>query len=273
MRATALSAPRKKSSEPNWSRSPRLRQTKPASQNRLTKTKAAPTVAPRRRSATTFGNSPAARFSVRTRTRTPSCRAGGAYLTSPAEFVAANGALLRNAQYQEPSPETESTMENVVLAVDATGRTRRFAVTKVIITPNINTIAALLEQYKGIVIGVDGNDVGWENMTDPSYNGQADWGHALYVYDRAVRNGHNALKAKSSWCNEVKDHFINDEYFNAGGVFEALAITVKELPMPQIVSLNLQGTEGIFLEASTPEEYQALCLIFGKDPANPDKTV
>lgn len=43
--------------------------------------------------------------------------------------------------------------------------------------------------------------------------------------------------------------------------------------MPQIESLNLKGTEGIFLEASTPEEYQALCLIFGKDPANPDKVV
>lgn len=43
--------------------------------------------------------------------------------------------------------------------------------------------------------------------------------------------------------------------------------------MPQIESLNLKGTEGIFLKAATPEEWTALCLIFGKDPANPDETI
>jgi hypothetical protein len=156
---------------------------------------------------------------------------GGAYLTSPAGFVNDNGALLRSAQYQEPSPETEPNMENIVLATDAAGRTKAYLVTPVTIAVNINTIASLLEQYKGIVIGIDGNDAGWADLTDPTYNGQDEWGHALYVYDRAVRNGRNALKAKSSWCNEVKDHYINDLYFNAGGVFEALAITVQELSM------------------------------------------
>lgn len=156
---------------------------------------------------------------------------GGAYLTAPADFVADNGALLRSSQYQEPNPETEQAMETIVLAIDAVGRLKTFVVSRVTIHQDINTIASLLEQYKGIIIGLDGNDVGWEDMTDPTYNGQADWGHALYVYDRAIRNGRTALKAKSSWCNEVKNHFINDLYFNAGGVFEALAITVKEITM------------------------------------------
>jgi hypothetical protein len=172
---------------------------------------------------------------------------GGAYLTAPAEFVAGNGALLRGQEYQEPIPETEPDMEHVVLTIDAAGRIRSYEVTRVAITPNIDTIASLLEQYSGIVIGLDGNDAGWENMTDPTYNGQADWGHALYVYDVAVRNGRNALKAKSSWCNEVKDHYINDLYFNAGGVFEALAITVKEIPMDQKFIINVNGTEGVLV--------------------------
>src|SRR5579862_5348682 len=38
---------------------------------------------------------------------------GGAYLISPADFVASNGALLRTSQYQEPNPETEANMENI----------------------------------------------------------------------------------------------------------------------------------------------------------------
>jgi hypothetical protein len=160
---------------------------------------------------------------------------GGAYLTAPADFVSAYGALLRSAKYQEPNPETEANMEHIVLALDAQGRMRTFQVSRVTLQASINTIASLLEQYKGIVIGVDGNDTGWTNITDPTYNGDAEWGHALYVYDRAVRNGQNALKAKSSWCNEVKNHYISDSYFNAGGVFEAIAITVKEITTMQLV--------------------------------------
>jgi hypothetical protein len=97
---------------------------------------------------------------------------GGAYLTSPADFVSANGALLRSAQYQEPNPETEGTMETIVLSTDAAGRTKAYLVTRTVIAANLNTIASLLEQYKGIVIGVDGNDAGWENMTNPSTTGK-----------------------------------------------------------------------------------------------------
>jgi hypothetical protein len=170
---------------------------------------------------------------------------GGAYLTAPADFVKKYGALMRSATFQEPSPETEQNMTHIVLASNGKGRVKAYSVTRTVIAANINTIASLLEQYKGLVVGVDGNDEGWQDMVDPSYNGQADWGHALYVYDRAVRNGQNALKAKSSWCNEVKDHFINQAYFNAGGVFEALAITAQEITM-QLVSDN--GT--VFLVAS-----------------------
>lgn len=197
---------------------------------------------------------------------------GGAYLTSPADFVAANGALLRSAQYQEPNPETEPTMEKIVLAIDAAGRTRAFTITRVVLQATLNNIASLLEQYKGVVIGVDGNDEGWQNMVDPTFDGHVEWGHALYVYDRAVRNGHHALKAKSSWCNEVKDHFINDIYFNAGGVFEAVAITVKEITMN--VTMNYNGTVGVFVPVSKPEEIEVLNSVFGVNlVVQPDKSI
>jgi hypothetical protein len=201
---------------------------------------------------------------------------GGAYLTSPAQFVNQYGALLRGGKYQEPNPETEALMKTVVLAVDAAGRIKAFEVSKpIIIAANINTIASLLEQYKGIAIGVDGSDAGWQNMTDPVYNGQTEWGHALYVYDRVVRNGHNALKAKSSWCNEVKNHYINDQYFNAGGVFEGLAFTAKEISMNTYVqTMNYNGTVGVFVPVSDPAQLVVLNNLFNVNlAANADGTI
>ncbi len=78
---------------------------------------------------------------------------------------------------------------------------------------------------------------------------------------------------------------INDtEYFDSelgnpikpigdASIVYQTSIKLKGQTMPQIKSLNLKGEEGIFLAAATPEEYQALCLIFGKDPLKPDETV
>ncbi len=50
-------------------------------------------------------------------------------------------------------------------------------------------------------------------------------------------------------------------------------IIIKEKKMPQIKSVNIKGEEGIFLAAATPEEFQTLCNVFGKDPNNVDITI
>lgn len=155
---------------------------------------------------------------------------GGAYLDAPAIFVNQFGAYFRGV-LQDPNPETEPNMEQVVVTTNDSTRIKAVHISITPLQADINVIGNLLEQYKGIIIGLDGNDEGWADMEDPTYNGQAEWGHALYVYDRAVISTQPALKAKSSWCNEVKNHFINKAYFDAGGVFEALGFTVQETDM------------------------------------------
>jgi hypothetical protein len=47
----------------------------------------------------------------------------------------------------------------------------------------------------------------------------------------------------------------------------------KGVNMAQIQTANIKGTEGIFIEASTPDEFQTLCKVFGKDASKPDITI
>jgi hypothetical protein len=161
---------------------------------------------------------------------------GGAYLNAPGNLGLNYGVLARSSKYPEPSPETEANMSKIILALDAEGRQHFFMYKVLNITVDLNTIASVLEQYKGAIIGINGNNPGWVNMVDPTYNGQPVWGHALYAYDRAVRNGKNAIKEKSSWCTTgVKDHYINSDYFANGGVFEALVYAnFQEVNMSEI---------------------------------------
>lgn len=189
---------------------------------------------------------------------------GGAYLDAPGNFVLNTGFLNRVPNHPDPKPQTEQNMETVILAVTAAGRTRTYSFQVKNIACNINTIGSVLEQYKGCIIGVDGNNSGWLNLDDPTYNGHADWGHALYVYDRAVRNGKNALKAKSSWCNEVKDHFINSDYFANGGVFEALVYDNFKEIMTNVQFVHKAGTPeyGFYVPATSAETIKDKALNF-----------
>lgn len=188
---------------------------------------------------------------------------GGAYLDAPGNFVLNTG-FLNRMNHPDPNPQTEQNMETVILAVTAAGRTRAYSFQVKNIACNINTIGSILEQYKGCIIGVDGNNSGWLNLTDPTYNGQADWGHALYVYDRAVRNGKIALKAKSSWCNEVKDHFINSHYFANGGVFEALVYANFKEIMTNVQFVHKAGTSeyGFYVPALSADAVKDKALNF-----------
>lgn len=158
---------------------------------------------------------------------------GGAYLIAPGEFHNENGLIPRSDKIVDPNPETEANMSKIIYALDDSNRIHAFSFTPVNIKVDINTIAGILEQYKGCIIGIDGNNTGWINMSDPTYNGKADWGHALYVFERAIRKNKNAIVEKSSWCSSgITKHFINSDYFAKGGVFEALVYAdFKEISM------------------------------------------
>lgn len=43
--------------------------------------------------------------------------------------------------------------------------------------------------------------------------------------------------------------------------------------MPQIKTVNIRGEEGILLAAATPEEFNTLCKVFGKDSSQIEETI
>jgi len=113
---------------------------------------------------------------------------------------------------------------------------------------------------------------GWAaSWTDPTYDGQDDDQHALYGYDHVMRNGKQAILCRSSWCNTTDPgtgqpsevHYINEDYFNNGGVFEILGTTVKEIDM-QFFQVSGESTivaliGGLYRELATPAELFSYC--------------
>jgi|GEM_PF-6037205 len=180
---------------------------------------------------------------------------GGAYLVSPFDWLNGNG-YLDQGKFPEPNPESEQAMETIIQVQDG-DRVRTFQVQR-IVSPviSIDAAAQIIDQYKGVVIGICGSwSKGWNgSWTDPSYQGQDDWQHALCGFDHVMRNGKKTIACKSSWCDHVdflgqpsKVHYINEDYFNAGGVFEILAVSIREITnMEQHFKVNIGGRAGLF---------------------------
>jgi len=180
---------------------------------------------------------------------------GGAYLDAPYWWLDSQGYLPLD-EYPDPNPESEAAMTKIITVVDGKGRVKKFRVTSGIIRNiSIDVAAAAIDAHTFVCLGIAGSwQKGWEkSWTDPYYV-QNNWQHALMCGQAVMRKGKKAIKAKSSWCQH-KDflgqpcyaHFINEDYFNAGGVFEILAVDIKEITdMEQHFKVNIGGRAGLF---------------------------
>ncbi len=223
---------------------------------------------------------------------------GGAYLDAPYAWFNANGYLVLS-QYPDPNPESENAMTQIITVADGQGRIKKFKVTSTPLYPiSIDAWAQAVQNHTFVALGIAGSwSKGWnQSWTDPSYQGQNDWQHALYTEKRSIviRKGKKAAKAKSSWT-QSRDflgqpsycHYINEDYFNAGGVFEILAVDIKEITQMNetIYTILFNGKAGLLFQggyganivyANNEAHYQELGDAYGKktcwpDPANPGK--
>lgn len=171
---------------------------------------------------------------------------GGAYLVAPYDKMSDSGCY-DLTQHADPNPQTEA---NMVVTVNVPGQKRRmFKVRRWGVQYNdISAVATAMKQWKGIVIGLNGNNPDWVNGTDPHPPGPghpAEWGHALYCYDNKMLD-QRALVAASSWCNWVKYHNLRENYFTTNNVFSPIAMEVQELIMnEQILVINYKGKVGL----------------------------
>jgi len=161
---------------------------------------------------------------------------GGAYLNAPLDWFVQQGYVLLS-EYPDPSPETETNMSKVIAVKDG-DRIRTFTL-NYSYAPiiSVDAVAQMIAQHTFVIIGIEQSfTYGWNgSWTDPSYEGVDDDQHALFAGAAVIRKGQHAIKCKSSWTNhhdylgqQSFVHYINEDYFNNGGVFEAIGVDVKE---------------------------------------------
>jgi hypothetical protein len=137
---------------------------------------------------------------------------------------------------------------------------------------DINAVAWGIKNFVGVVFGVTGDNVGWQNMEVPLPPSTKDtWGHCIYamgyhMHQNTDGTTERCIIAKSSWCNEVKEHHIRERYFTSGNTFNAYTLIPKN--MNQFKTQNLGGELRIVLQAATQDQWTALCAVYGVDPTN-----
>lgn len=160
---------------------------------------------------------------------------GGAYLNAPLDWYRQHGITLRS-RLADPSPQTEPNMEAQNGLTD-TDRVKNFTLSYEFLPATIDGAAQAIANYDFVILGIRGSWAkGWDGTwTDPSYEAQNDWQHALFAGEAVMRNGIKAIKCKSSWTQHQDlvgqpsyVHYINNIYFSNGGVFEIIGVTLKE---------------------------------------------
>jgi len=171
---------------------------------------------------------------------------GGAYLRDGVARIANYGQATRD-EVPDPKPETENGMR------DASGVTREKQSSDKEKTyfslgnNSIDLIATAVRDYYGAIFGVNGNNAGWSDLTNPKppASGQVEWGHALYAMGYHMHSGQKCIIAKSSWCsNTHHEHHIKQDYFNANMTFDCWTlIPTEEIPMNPNVVIYKNGSE------------------------------
>lgn len=136
------------------------------------------------------------------------------------------------------------------------------------VLPNtIDSCAQAVRDYKGCVFGVTGTNEGWKDLANPRppQTGETTWGHALYLYGFHLHDNEKCVIARSSW--DGTDHHIRENYFTSGNTFNPWTLIPRT--MSQFKTQNYKGELRIVLQASTPEQWAALCAVYGIDPTKP----
>lgn len=160
-------------------------------------------------------------------------------------FIPGGGAQIRDGGIQivnighatrdkvpDPTPETEQAMEDKT-GVNATVEADYKELASFVVPMDINSWAAGIQVYNGIVGGLEGTNAGWQNMANPRPPQDGDpgqiWGHALYFFGYHTHDGQKCVVAKSSWGNagNTTVHHIKNNYFVSGHMFNAWTLIPK----------------------------------------------
>lgn len=187
---------------------------------------------------------------------------GGAYLNAPLDWFINNGYVLLS-KYPDPDPETEAAMEQSFTVLDP-DRIRKWRVSyKIAPVTSIDAAAETIDHYTFAIMGiyVDFSN-GWNgSWSDPKFN-KTGTGHSILAGQAVIRNGKKAIKCKSSWTQHIDYtgkrsyvHFINEDYFNNGGVFEIIGVNVQEITTMPEQKYTIQVGTALGVITITPEGF------------------
>jgi hypothetical protein len=158
---------------------------------------------------------------------------GGAFIRSGGEEITNRGQATRD-EVPDPSPQTEMNMRDKT-GVTEQAESSHKEMAYFVLPGDIDSVAAAIKNYSGVVFGVTGSNPGWQDLSNPRPPkiGEETWGHALYAYGYHLHDGQKCIITKSSWCNSVLEHHIKENYFITGFTFNPWTLIPKEQTMNQ----------------------------------------
>jgi hypothetical protein len=169
----------------------------------------------------------------------------GAEIRAGGKAIVTQGQATRN-EVPDPYPQTAQNMRDKSGVTPQAEEDDKELNYFVLPQQDINGVAWGIQNYKGVVFGVQGTNAGWQDMQNPKppTMGEAVWGHALYGMGfHRHSDGQKCIIAKSSWCNAVKEHHIRENYFITGNTFNAWTLIPKEQQMNPNTVIYKNGSE------------------------------
>lgn len=105
---------------------------------------------------------------------------------------------------------------------------------------DIDTIAGVVRDCKGVVLGLYGTNNGtWLSMhpkpptSAELASGQGVWSHYMFGGKAFVVNGKKTIFVKQSWGNKIPNNgwqMLDEDYFRSGAIWSAMALIVSDKP-------------------------------------------
>lgn len=164
----------------------------------------------------------------------------GAYIRDGGLQIVKNGQA-DSKEVPDPSPQTAQNMRSSLGTSPEYRIDDKEVNAFVLPQQDINGVAWGIQNYKGVVFGLNGDNGGWADMKYPKPPQIPEWAHALYAMGFHIcKDGQKCIIAKSSWNNTVTEHHIRENYFLTGNTFSAWTLIPKVNKTMQLV--NDKGT-------------------------------
>ena len=143
---------------------------------------------------------------------------------------------MTQAELPDPNPETPQNMRDKT-GINTQDEYAYRDLNSFTVPGDIDSIAAAILAYQGVVGGVTGSNPGWQNMTvpEPPKANEATWGHALYYVDFHIHTNtdgttEKCIVAATSWPNAgITEHHIRERYFASGNTFNSWTLIPNKM--------------------------------------------